>query len=241
MATEISQPSRSHSFAWPLVAALIAVLVFIAFMVRKHAPEGDQAIVPDQRFTSLRITGTFISAIPTMTRELNLEVATSRQTETFERSEAKSLFGWLDLGTNTASIRVPVTYRYHLRLCDAWHLHVEGQTVIVRAPLLRASQPPAIHTEGMEQQSSRGWCRLPPDDLVSRLLRDLTPELSAMAEDPRRLALVRETCRQSVAEFIRRWLAGEAKWHAGAFTSIKVQFADERTMPTKTALKLLQP
>ena len=58
-----------------------------------------------------------MSALPTITRQLNLEVATTHQVEVFERIDTKRLlWGWIDLGTNVALLRVPVTYRYHIKL-----------------------------------------------------------------------------------------------------------------------------
>lgn len=195
----------------------------------------------DLRFSREEITQTFISALPTLTRELNLEVATSRQTETFERTDSKSLlWGWLDLGTNVASLRVPVTYRYHLRLSDPWKLDVQGNTVLVRPPPLRASLPPAFHSDGLEARTQRGWGRLPPDQLLADLQRDLTPTLSQYAEDPRRLDLVREPARQAVAEFVRRWLALESRWKPGRFTAIQVQMADEKQLPPVPTARLIE-
>jgi hypothetical protein len=57
-------------------------------------------------------------------------------------------------------------------------------------------------------------------------------------QDPRRLAFVRETARESVAEFVRLWLAREHRWHPGKFTSIHVQFRDEAKLPAAPTLQL---
>ena len=247
-----SEPSRPpppewwHIFAWPFAAVAVAGLFVTAWLVQRwrasdhrlarRGPDGDL------RFSREHITETFISALPTLTRELNLEVATSRQTETFERTESKSLlWGWLDLGTNVASLRVPVTYRYHLRFSDPWKLDVRGGTVLVRPPPLRASLPPAFHSDGLEVRTQRGWGRMPPDDLLTQLQRDLTPTLSQYAEDPRRLDHVREPARQAVAEFVRRWLALESRWKPGRFTAIQVQMADEKELPPLPTTRLIEP
>ena len=188
-------------------------------------------------FPEQLITHTFISALPSLTRELSLEIACSWQVEIVERSETKRLLG-LNLGTNTAQIRMPVTYRYHLRLQDPWHLKTRGNAVLVQAPEIRPSQPPAIHTDQMHIESKRGWGRMPPEELVNQLHHDLTPTLCQYAEDPRRLAFVRETARESVAEFVRLWLARENRWSRGKFTSIHDQFRDEETLPAAPTLEL---
>jgi hypothetical protein len=188
-------------------------------------------------FSEHLITHTFISALPSLTRELNLEIARSWQMETVERSQTKCLLG-LNLGTNTAQIRMPVTYRYHLRLQDPWCLKTKGKAVFVQAPEIHPSQPPAIHTDQMHSESRRGWGRMPPDELLDQLHHDLTPTLCQYAQDPRRLAFVRETARESVAEFVRLWLAREHRWHPGKFTSIHVQFRDEAKLPAAPTLQL---
>ena len=202
----------------------------------RYFSKGSRAHKEDP-FSEQLITHTFISALPSLTRELNLEIARSWQMEIVERSETKRLLG-LNLGTNTAQIRMPVTYRYHLRLDDPWCLKTRGKAVFVQAPEIRPSQPPAIHTDQMHIESKRGWCRMPPDELVDHLHRDLTPTLCQYAQDPRRLAFVRETARASVAEFVRLWLARENRWNPWKFSSIHVQFRDEKTLPAAPTLQL---
>ncbi len=202
----------------------------------RYFSKGSRAHKEDP-FSEQLITHTFISALPSLTRELNLEIARSWQMEIVERRETKRLLG-LNLGTNTAQIRMPVTYRYHLRLNDPWCLKTRGKAVFVQAPEIRPSQPPAIHTDQMHIESKRGWCRMPPDELVDHLHRDLTPTLCQYAQDPRRLAFVRETARASVAEFVRLWLARENRWNPWKFSSIHVQFRDEKTLPAAPTLQL---
>ena len=106
-------PEWWHVLAWPFATIAVAGLFVTAWLVQRwRSPDQRLARCADgdPRFSQEHITETFISALPTLTRELNLEVATSRQTETFERTESKTLlWGWLDLGTNVASLRVPVT------------------------------------------------------------------------------------------------------------------------------------
>ena len=57
---------------------------------------------------------------------MNLELATCQQTETFTQPDERSLlWSWLNLGTNTAQVSVPVTYRYHVHLRDFWKLETK--------------------------------------------------------------------------------------------------------------------
>jgi len=224
------------TLAAPVVLALLSAAGFIALTKSGKIP-AIKDLLPDPKFSEANITHTFIAALPTLTREMNLEVASSKQTEVLERSDARRFLG-IDLGTNQARMTVPVTYRYYIRLYDTWKLHIGGGTLIVFAPDIRCGLPPAIHTDEIQETATRGWARGTPADLLEELRRDLTPVLSEYANDHRRLELVRDTCRQSVAEFIRRWLENEGRWRQGKFTAISVKFASESITPSSPTLFL---
>lgn len=238
----MSDPAGNHKTVWLLALAGAAVALLLGLAVWKlcrgavrAATAGVAAI--RQSFTAEQLTSRFISAIPEITRELNLEVATIEQTETFERSEGKTaLWGLLDLGTNQAGIRVPVTYRYHIQLADRWFLEAQGEVLRVQAPGIRASLPPAPHTDGLVASTARGWGRFPPDALLAQLHKEITPTLSLHAQDPRRIALVRESCRASVEAFVRTWVEAEnRKLGLPGFKRIEIRFADEATIPPTTS------
>jgi hypothetical protein len=217
-----------------LLGAIAATACYAAYTkyFQKQLP------LPEQDpFCEALITETFISALPSLSRELNLEVAKTEQVETLEKSDTRKFCG-VYMGTNVARIRMPVTYRFHLRIKDPWQLSIRGKNVVVQAPVIRPSLPPAIHTDQMVMESSRGWCRFGPDEMLQQLHRELTPTLSKYAEDPRRLQFVREGARQSVAEFVRLWLERENRWSWRRFTSIQVQFRDENTLPACPTLQL---
>jgi hypothetical protein len=226
----------SLSLAAPVVLALLTILVIIALSKTGKIP-AVKDLLPDPRFNEENITHTFIAALPTLTRAMNLELASSKQTEVLERNHSRRFLG-IDLGNNQARMTVPVTYRYHIRLYDRWELHVDGSTLIVGAPGIRCSLPPAIHTDEIQETIVRGWARSSPINLLEELRRDLTPVLSQYANDHRRLELVRDACRQSVAEFIRRWLEHEGRWRPGKFTAINVKFASEAVVPSNPTLQL---
>ena len=220
------------------VGGLAALLIYAnrhQLAAINHEPE-----LPAAQFTNENITQRFTSAIPEITRELNLEVATTKQIESFGCSDNLCLlWGLIDLGTNIAQISTPVSYRFHVRLHDPWKLEIRQDTVIVHAPPLRASIPPAIHTEDMERLAQRGWARGSPAAMMRELERQITPTLCQFAADPKRLNLVRDTARKSVAEFVQLWLEREHQWGHKRFTQIQVQFADEPALPLAPTLKLL--
>jgi len=182
------------------------------------------------KFRQQHITETFLSALPTLARTPggSLELATAISTETLTRADERTIaWDMIYLGRTVSEISVPVTYRYHLNLRDPWKLEVAGNTCIVRAPPIRPSLPPAIHTDRMQKRSEAGWARFDAREQMAELERSLTPRLTRHAGDPRRLALVREECRKTVAEFVRDWLLREDHWRPDRFTAIQVVFADE--------------
>lgn len=225
---------------WLVQLLIIIILVWRAlgrFQKSQQVKSNARPVHPT-RLNSAELTEHFVSSIPQMSRELNLELATSEMIETFERSSTKTtLWGWLSLGTNCGSISIPVTYRYHVRLLDPWKLELQQDVLVVQAPRLWASVPPAFDTASLRTSSSRGWLRSSPDELLEQMHRDLTPTLCALAEDPRRINLVRETCRQSVAQFIAAWLETQSRV---ACRQIEVRFPDEPRFNTSFDRPLLK-
>ncbi len=238
---------RLFGYRWPIVVlvvtfmALFAFLAFLWFSKRAYDETLDRsgragqmvarkAEAIAEKFLSGNITKSFIAAIPeiTTTGTGNLELAMSEQVETFRAEDERSIF-WdkLYLGKTVSEIRVPVTYRYHLRLADTWRLDVSGQTCIVLAPAIRPSLPPAIHTDRMEKKSEAGWGRFNAREQMTELEKTMTPGLSQYAADERHLALVRDECRKTVAEFVKTWLLQEDQWRTDRFHTIKVVFSDE--------------
>jgi hypothetical protein len=183
-----------------------------------------------RNFLTGNITHTFRESIPQITSTQGdiLELAVYRCEETFKRTDEKwAGWGWVYLGTTVAEIRTPVSFRYHLRLSDPWRLAARGQVCLVLAPRIRPTLPPAIHTAEMERRAESGWARFDKNEQLDELQRGMTPALEQRAGDPAHLQLVREACRQSVANFVKKWLMREGQWRSDRFTSIVVLFPDE--------------
>jgi hypothetical protein len=240
-------PSAAAAHWWPVAVIAVAIILLFAFLAflwsARRAYEttltaggqagraiAEEAKAIAAKFARGTITHTFVAAIPEITPAGagRLELATARQVETFRAEDSLSVF-WdkLYLGTTISEIRAPITYRYHLELSDPWKLDVSGQTCLVIAPPIRPSTPPAIHTDQMEKRSEAGWARFNAQQQLDNLEKGITPTLNHYARDPRHLALVREHCRQTVAEFVRTWLLKEDHWRTDRFHTIKVLFADE--------------
>jgi hypothetical protein len=248
--TEENSPNRQQTWIevlralrWPVVVLALGMLVYLVFhQIGRTAREGGRAASQMVReisegavdiaaaFKSGTITSTFISAIPSFAPDsgAKLELAAFEAVEIL-RSTDELRIGWdlIPLGTTVTEIRVPVTYRYHLRLDEPWLLEVDGQSCVVHAPEIRPTLPPAIDTGRMEKFSDRGWLRFNEDEQMDELERGITAALSERASDSRHLEMVRERCRLEVAEFVRSWLLLEDHWREDRFRSVTVFFADE--------------
>lgn len=157
-----------------------------------------------------------------------LEVATMQTDETVTKYDVKTLFNQtVYLGTTITEIRVPVVYRYHIKISENWDLRIEdGGHCVVSAPALRPSLPPAIRTEGMEKKSEAGWLRFNAAENLAVMEKNLTPTLEKRAGNRSHLNLVREASRKSVAEFVKKWLLHQSP-STLPVKSITVLFPDE--------------
>jgi hypothetical protein len=225
-----------RDWRWPIAFVLVGLFAFLAYretLVQARRAAGAAARVVEkaaQRLWSGNVTETFVSSIPEFDPDGagNLEVATLTATEIFSRSDERKILGdTFSLGVTTTEIRVPVTYRYHLRLDDPWHLEIRGGVCYVRAPPVRPSLPPAIHTNRMEKRAEQSWLRFDADDQMTALERSITPTLVLYARDERHLGLVRDNARRAVEDFVRIWLLREDQWGPDRVRIVRVVFPGE--------------
>lgn len=232
-----------RALRWPVVIVALGLLAYlVAHQIGRTAREGGRAATEIVRelgegavdiaaaFKSGTITNTFISAIPSFSPDsgAKLELASFEAVEILRSTdELRVAWDLIPLGTTVTEIRVPVTYRYHLRFDEPWLLEVEGQACVVHAPSIRPTLPPAIDTGRMERYSERGWLRFNEEEQMEELERSITAALSERAGDSRHLEMVRERCRLELAEFVRSWLLHEDHWREDRFRSVTVIFADE--------------
>lgn len=239
---------RQHPPQWPkaVVAAavvLVAAFALIAYLdtggairdaVSRGFGLGDKILETGpkiaEKFRTGKITLTFRESLPRFRESRGdvLEVAVFESDEIFQLTDERRI-AWdlIYLGTTVAEIRVPATFRYHVRLSDDWRLETRGQVCLVSAPPLRPSLPPAIHTDRMEKFAENGWARFDKNEKLDQLERNLTPALAQRAADPDHLRLARERARYGVAEFVKNWLLREDHWRKDRFSAIVVVFADE--------------
>ena len=239
------KPSGHAAWRWPLVVVFVALFGLIAFVYILRIPgqlveSAGKGVVgvaealdgAAAKLLKGTITETFTASLPKLETERGglLELSKVTATETFRSKDELSYdFRWfeVDVGTTITEIRVPVTYRYHLRMRDAWQLSVTNNVCIVHAPKIRPSQPPAIHTDRMEKSSDEGWARFNAEEQMTKLEKTITPTLRKYAGDEQHLDVIRENCRKTVSEFIEDWLLREGQWGEGRLRVVKVYFPGE--------------
>jgi hypothetical protein len=235
---------------WPAAAVAIAGLVLIAYLVtleRCSAIGRQAASAPAEVVAGLEraargffrgdVTQRFLSSIPEVRTPgvANLELAVAETTETVQRvDERRAVWDLVDLGRTTVEIRVPVTWRYHVPLSGPWKATIEDSLMVVEAPALRPSLPPAIHTDRLERRVEADWLRFDGPQRLAELESQLTPLLSQRAADWRHVALAREPARRALEGAARAWLAAEGG--SEEVRAIVVRFADEPGPVTIPAL-----
>jgi len=242
--------SSGNNFAewrWPVVILSLGFMALIAFLyslntaknttvdtakeIRETVEEvGKAAITIAENFQQAKITETFVEYLPEVsdTGEGILGVAKMKNTKNFKRTDKLTiLWDRFSLGTTITEIKVPATFRYHIKLSDPWKLEVREQQCIVIAPALQATTPVAIHTNEIEKRSDEGWARFNADEQMAGLEKSLTPRLNIHARSKEHMNVIREQARKSVAEFVRQWLLKEDHWREDRFSTIHIIFADE--------------
>lgn len=234
----MSEPRLSHApvggrpslllvilkWRWPLaIMAVAGAVVVVAWALSRRSgvaggggPWKETVLAErfDSYITSLRSTG-----------QGNLEVAILEETATVARSEEnRYLWGLLPGGRDVAEIRVPVTYRYQLRLEDPWRLETNGQHCRVWAPAVRPALPPAIHTQGLVRRTDGSWISFRADAVMEALEKSLTMRLTQTAWA--KVPLVRDKARETTASFVRHWVLSQSGNGLDDLI-VQVEFADE--------------
>ncbi|MBL8325698.1 MAG: hypothetical protein JNJ89_12155 [Rubrivivax sp.] len=166
-----------------------------------------------------------------------LQVSTIRAPETFKAVKPHDLLG-IDLGATTTHIRVPATYHFHIELAREWKLRIRPDgTVVVIAPAVKPTLPVAIDTARLERQAEGRWSLFTGARELQALERTITATLAEKAASPGYVAFQREAARQTVAEFVQRWMLTQERWKparaaaasqaAAGSAAVRVLFADE--------------
>lgn len=155
-----------------------------------------------------------------------LEVSSIKATETYESSKEHGILG-IDVGKTITRIRVPSVTRYTIALAPEWKIELRNQRFTVIAPAVKPSLPVAIDTAGIQKEAFGVWSVFTGTTELDQLQRSLSAALATRATSPRYIALQRTAARQTVREFVSKWLITQERWKNAANYPIDVYFDDE--------------
>ena len=89
-----------------------------------------------------------------------LEVSKTQVTEEFSKKFVYSILGW-EVGETVAHIRVPATYRYHIKLGSEWKIIRAGEVFTVITPPVQPSLPVAVDLKQMQEDAGGTWVLVP--------------------------------------------------------------------------------
>ncbi len=237
---------------WPLafvtlilglvVAIVISFFVIRATMLPREVMESGRELARDAALAVERIakafhTGTvhtsFLSYATEVSGSAFLQFASLDQIEVLQRTDSTSLlWGRLRLPDVMVEARVPVRYTYYLDLEDEWSLTLDGTTVHVLAPGVRANRP-AVDTSAIEYRVQADSLLRDEEAVLERLRRRITDQLASRAGE--NIALVRELGRRRTADFVRTFLLSQFGEDVEGYR-IEVSFRDEVDLPASPAL-----
>ena len=166
-----------------------------------------------------------------------LEVSTVTSEERFDSTTNHTILG-IPLGKTVAQIRVPAVYRYHIPLAKDWDIRQSGAALVVIAPAARPTLPVAINTAKLESFSSGTWSLVTGRESLALLQKSITEILEKRAASPEMTLLQRESARQTVSEFVQKWVLENPRWRNLKAPTVFVFFEDEPL--GKRAVPLLQ-
>lgn len=220
---------RSILVALVTIVAILAVAALLIFRSLARAPsdtvrEGGEALATLARaFREGRVLTELHGFATRVSGTSRFQFATLETEEVFRRTDStRVLWGRLPLPDVVVEARVPVATTYYLDLEEPWHLEIDGSMILVEVPPIRFNRP-AVDASAFTIRVREGSL-LRDEEAVRRNLQSALGEL--LRERAREnVALVRETGRRRVEEFVRGWLLAE---HPGSEGSrILVRFEDE--------------
>ena len=155
-----------------------------------------------------------------------LEVSTITAEERFDSTIDHTVLG-VSLGKTVAQVKVPAVYRYHIPLAKDWDFRISGSALVVVAPSVRPSLPVAIDTGKLASFSSGRWSPITGTAAVAALQKSITLQLADKSVSPQLLLLQREVARQTVSEFVQKWVIDQPRWKNVKPPTVFVFFEDE--------------
>ncbi len=172
-----------------------------------------------------QVTTSFISYATSIHPSHHLQFAKIHQMEIFtRRDEASTAFGYIRLPDVVVEARAPVEYTYYLDLNAAWTLTLTNEIIYVVAPRIRYNKP-AVDASEITYEIRQSSALRDTAEAQQNLKESITFMANRKARE--NIALVRETARKQVTDFVEKWLLHSFP-DDGRRYPIKVFFADEK-------------
>jgi len=224
---------RGFSVAVVAVVAILAAAGLYVFRSLRQAPGealdrveaiADKAAQVAAAFRSGTLVTRFASEATRLNGTARLQFAELVQAEVFERTDASAVFwGQLQLPDVIVEARAPVTYTYYVDFEKPWDFRrLDGAVLEVVAPAVEFNAP-AVDASAIQYVVRKGSLLRDEAAVTERLRAGLTELSRARARE--HVALVRDTGRVKLAEFVDRWL--RQGFRDGGEYRARVRFADE--------------
>lgn len=233
----LSSSGCLRAFTWTALAILLAGAATLVYISNNVVSIMEN--MPKSFFS--RTTNTNIGSILLEIGRTHgdvLEVASPLKTvEIFSKTDTRTAaWGWLSMGTATSEIKVPATYRFHIKLSELQHARIENRVLIVMAPVIHPSLPVAFDTAGMEKKSSGDWLRFDAAAQLATLEKNISPALAVRAQE--HLLNIREPARKDMEEFVQKWIVETNPNYRKEIVAVKIVFPGENPASVKTELPL---
>ena len=186
---------------------------------------GEQAATVARAFREKKVRQEFLSSAVTLTGTSRLQIATHQEHEIFQRKESDSvMWGLISLPEIVVQADVPVEYTYYLDFNGPWEfVQADGLVTVFPPPIAANTPAPDISKLTFHTLDGHVW----QDDKAvrDRLQSSLSTALRQRATE--HIALVRETARRQLEEFVSKWLADS--FSDGHAIRVKVVFPDEHS------------
>ena len=235
-------PARTGGGGWWKAFAIVAVTALLCFtgLALYLGKSLTEAFSQPGKLLSGFFTGEVKHTVANVLLEIqrthgdNLEVASPTTTmETFTRADSR-MVGWgkIYLGTTVTEIKVPASYRFHVKLSEMKDAKLDGNVLIITAPEIRPSLPVAFDTAGMEKKSDSGWARFDGADQLAEMEKSISAGLGERAT--KQVEVVREVARKDIEEFVQKWIVDNNPTYREQIRAIKVLFPGEDASKVKS-------
>lgn len=235
MSSDFSSPANgspaSSSGCLKAFVVIIVALIVAGTVVTLYFGESAKQFLD-------KVTGGFLTSQSTLkTEEILLEIGRThgdvlevaspmKTVETFSKTDVRfAAWGWVYMGTATSEIKVPVTYRFHIKLSEMKQARLDENVLVVTAPTLHPSLPVAFDTTAMEKKTDGTWLRFDAAQQLTDLEKTITPALTARAKD--HTNTVRENARRDIEEFVQQWIVDSHPDYRAQIKAVKVIFPGE--------------